>query len=86
MTTETAEAPEPYKLLVTFPPELAARLKAAAERSGRPRTRLVVDACLATGWGREPARRPRGLADEQALAAPIAEGIRRAGGAPDDSL
>jgi hypothetical protein len=54
MTTEPAEA---YKLLVTFPPELGVRLKAAAASSGRSRTRLVLDACQAADWGREPAER-----------------------------
>lgn len=79
MTTGPAEA---YKLLVTFPPELGERLKAAAASSGRPRTHLVLDACRAAPWGREPAKRPRGRADEQSLAAQLAESIRRAGGAP----
>lgn len=48
---------EAYKLLVTFPPELGERLKAAAASSGRPRTHLVLDACRAAPWGREPAER-----------------------------
>jgi hypothetical protein len=48
---------EPYKLLVTFPPELGERLKRAAAEQDRTRTALVVEACQAAPWGREPAAR-----------------------------